>query len=148
MWSATTSGLPRPSSARRSPRSPITIPTSCRGRNSIAGAKLSEHGKGNALDVRAIKLAQRRVVQADRSAGLEGRSASGCAPRPARRFTTVLGPGSDGYHKSHIHLDLAERSRGYRICQWDVLEPAPVAAEVPLPRPRPIDLAADADETR
>ena len=26
------------------------------------------------------------------------------------RFSTVLGPGSDGYHESHIHLDLAERT--------------------------------------
>ncbi len=29
----------------------------CRGRNNIRGAKLSEHGKGNALDISAIKLA-------------------------------------------------------------------------------------------
>ena len=53
------------------------------------------------------------------------------------RFNTVLGPGSDSYHESHIHLDLAERSRGHRMCQWDVREP-PVAVNVPLPPPRPI----------
>jgi outer membrane biosynthesis protein TonB len=41
------------------------------------------------------------------------------------RFTTVLGPGSDGYHEEHIHLDLAERHNNYRICQWDVREPPP-----------------------
>ncbi|MGC1592182.1 MAG: extensin family protein, partial [Pseudolabrys sp.] len=29
----------------------------CRGRNSVADAKLSEHGKGNAIDVRALVLA-------------------------------------------------------------------------------------------
>src|SRR5262249_13138492 len=29
----------------------------CRGRNGVAGAKLSEHGKGNAIDVRALVLA-------------------------------------------------------------------------------------------
>src|SRR5262245_41032006 len=29
----------------------------CRGRNRIVGAKLSEHGKGNALDIRSLKLA-------------------------------------------------------------------------------------------
>ena len=43
------------------------------------------------------------------------------------RFTTVLGPGSDGYHNEHIHLDLAERSHGYRICQWNVLDRGRVA---------------------
>jgi hypothetical protein len=37
----------------------------------------------------------------------------------------VLGPGSDGYHEEHIHLDLAERSHGFRICQWDVRVPKP-----------------------
>ena len=42
-------------------------------------------------------------------------------------------------HESHIHLDLIERTQGYRMCQWDVREPAKteVAAQVPLPPPRP-----------
>jgi hypothetical protein len=59
------------------------------------------------------------------------------------RFTTVLGPGSDGYHEDHVHVDLAERRSGYRICQWDVREveekpaPSPDAVQIPLPRPRP-----------
>jgi hypothetical protein len=59
------------------------------------------------------------------------------------RFTTVLGPGSDGYHEAHIHLDMAERGNGYRVCQWDVREPKPVLVvlvdgkPVPLPPPRP-----------
>jgi hypothetical protein len=60
------------------------------------------------------------------------------------KFTTVLGPGSDGYHEEHIHLDLAERRNGYRICQWDVLDPLP---EVPLPRPRPADAPKAAEPT-
>ena len=34
----------------------------CRGRNRIAGAQLSEHGKANALDVRSFKLANGAVV--------------------------------------------------------------------------------------
>jgi hypothetical protein len=42
----------------------------------------------------------------------------------------VLGPGSDGYHEEHIHLDQAERRNGFRICQWDVREPPPP----PLPK--------------
>lgn len=36
------------------------------------------------------------------------------------RFTTVLGPGSDSSHKDHLHLDMRQRPRGYRICQWDI----------------------------
>jgi hypothetical protein len=62
---------------------------------------------------------------------------------------TVLGPGSDGYHESHIHIDLAERHNGYKLCQWDVRDPPPPSVEaaeedVPLPRPRP----ASADAPR
>jgi hypothetical protein len=114
----------------------------CRPRNNIKGAILSEHGKGNALDVGAVKLVNGatfnltdpRVAKPFR----ERMRTAACA-----RFTTVLGPGSDGYHNEHIHLDRAERSHGYRICQWNVLDAAPVAtATVPLPRPRPMDLAA------
>jgi hypothetical protein len=41
------------------------------------------------------------------------------------RFTTVLGPGADSHHNNHIHLDILERHRGARICQWDVREPPP-----------------------
>jgi hypothetical protein len=58
------------------------------------------------------------------------------------RFSTILGPGSDGYHEDHVHIDLMERRPGrFRMCQWDVRDPEPQAAEsaavVPLPPPRP-----------
>ena len=49
----------------------------------------------------------------------------------------MLGPGSDAYHKDHIHVDLAERAHGYRMCQWDVREDEAVA-EVPIPLPKPV----------
>src|SRR6185437_2190758 len=35
----------------------------CRGRNRVAGAKLSEHGKGNAVDLRAFVLADGRAFE-------------------------------------------------------------------------------------
>jgi hypothetical protein len=109
----------------------------CRGRNRIAGALLSEHGRANALDVRAFKLANGRSVSlTDRSVPREVRERvlqSACA-----RFTTVLGPGSDWYHEDHIHLDLAQRRNGYRICQWNVWDPMPQIAPL-LPAERPED---------
>ena len=52
------------------------------------------------------------------------------------RFTTVLGPGADSHHSNHIHLDILERSRGARICQWDVREPPPPPAKVASARVR------------
>jgi hypothetical protein len=35
----------------------------CRGRNRIIGARLSEHGRANALDIRSLKLANGKVVE-------------------------------------------------------------------------------------
>ena len=101
----------------------------CRGRNSLFDAKLSEHGKGNAIDVRALILAgDRRLELTDETVAKPLREAlrdSAC-----HRFTTVLGPGADSYHNNHIHLDNLERTHGVRICQWDVREPPPPATKV------------------
>jgi hypothetical protein len=107
----------------------------CRSRNNGAGAKISEHGRGNALDLGPISLANGSVMD------LTKRSTPQSLRQRLRdaachRFHTVLGPGSDAYHADHIHLDLAERTRGYRLCQWDVGAPE-AAAEVPMPRPKP-----------
>jgi hypothetical protein len=107
----------------------------CRGRNRIAGAKLSEHGRANALDVRGFKLADGSLISlTDRTVPRQLRETvlhSVCA-----RFSTVLGPSSDWYHEDHIHLDLMERRGNYRICQWDVLDPLPQKAPL-LPAERP-----------
>ena len=74
----------------------------CRGFNRVVGAPLSQHGRANALDVRALRLADGRVIVLT-DVGIaktwrEGLRTSACA-----RFTTVLGPGSDSYHEEHIH---------------------------------------------
>jgi len=96
----------------------------CRGRNNIRAAQMSEHGRADALDVRDFKVADGRTLTlTDVNVAKIWREAirtSACA-----RFSTVLGPGSDGFHEEHIHLDLAERHNGYKVCQWDVREPPP-----------------------
>lgn len=120
----------------------------CRGRNRVVGATLSEHGKANALDVRAIKLANGQSIGlTDRTMSHEVRERvlhSVCS-----RFSTVLGPGSDWYHEDHIHLDLAQRRNDYRICQWNVWDPLPqVAPLLPPERPEeapPREVAAKPD---
>jgi Extensin-like protein C-terminus len=128
----------------------------CRPRNGVAGAKISEHGRANALDVRAFKLGNRKAIEltnARESKPLRERLRdSACT-----RFSTVLGNGADAYHESHVHLDLIERHHNYRICEWEVLDeeetadraaakaaqaPQPTrsdtaTAHIPLPRPRP-----------
>ena len=129
----------------------------CRGRNNVAGAKMSEHGLANALDIRSVRLKDGRVVRpADSGAPTEFRIAMKAAA--CNRFATVLGPGSDGYHEDHIHIDRIGRHGGYRLCQWDlhdgpqtyalqsVVAPfragaAALPVAVPLPRPRPFAAA-------
>jgi hypothetical protein len=113
----------------------------CRGRNRVIGAKLSEHAKGNALDMRSFKLGNGTVLElTDPHASKELRL--NLRKRTCARFATVLGPGSDGYHENHVHVDLAERTGGHRMCQWEVREPGEEAAAtaVPLPPPRPASL--------
>jgi hypothetical protein len=91
----------------------------CRGRNRVKGAKLSEHGTGDAIDIRGLDLSNGHALVltsvAEPKALREGLRESAC-----KAFTTVLGPGSDGYHEAHVHLDLRQRKGGYRICQWEV----------------------------
>lgn len=91
---------------------------SCRGRNNRAGAKLSEHSFGNAIDIMSFKLADDRIITV--KGGWNGDPVERDFLREVftgacERFTTVLGPGSDRYHSDHLHLDLARHDpRGMR----------------------------------
>ncbi len=91
---------------------------SCRTRNSQPGAKISEHGKGRAIDISAINLnngASLNVLNGwkDRAQGklLKNIHRVACGP-----FGTVLGPNSDRFHRDHFHLDTA-RYRGGSYCR-------------------------------
>jgi hypothetical protein len=114
----------------------------CRGRNRVRGAMLSEHGKANAIDVRGFRLGDGREIGLTDIAAAktwrEGIRTGVCA-----RFTTVLGPGSDGYHEEHIHLDLAERHGGYRLCEWEVRVPVADAAKPAAKTDPKTDLKTD-----
>ncbi|QAY96006.1 extensin family protein [Methylovirgula ligni] len=91
----------------------------CRNRNHLATEKLSEHAKGNAVDLRGVVLRDGRQIliqtQAEKPAFLARLKASACA-----RFRTVLGPGSDPAHALHLHVDLEQRRNNFRICEWNV----------------------------
>ena len=80
-----------------------------------AGAKLSEHGFGNAVDVAGFVLDSGQVINVEqdyyRSAFLKTVRKNACGT-----FRTVLGPGSDRHHRNHIHLDLANRRSGEAFC--------------------------------
>lgn len=84
----------------------------CRSRDHVFGAKLSAHGQGLAVDIAQLKLADGRLVavgepKTDRERDFETAArAGGCG-----YFHTVLGPGSDSYHRTHWHFDLEVRGR-------------------------------------
>ena len=88
----------------------------CRTRNSVHGAKMSEHAYGNALDVAGFILEDGTTVlvrtgwrgTAPQRGFLREVEATAC-----QRFSTVLGPGAP-YHGDHFHVDLARRSQSGR----------------------------------
>jgi len=92
----------------------IAATYACRPRNNVKGAKLSEHAKGNAIDISAFKVKDEWIVVGGKNglaanAFLKEVRKAACGP-----FTTVLGPGSDAYHSDHFHLDLAQRGKSGR----------------------------------
>ncbi len=113
----------QPSAQRRFSESVVSIDVaasySCRPRNNKSGAKMSEHGYGNAIDIAAFNLESgRKITVRD---GWRGRSDEQGFLRLVREeacsgFKTVLGPGSDRHHRDHIHLDLQNRRNGNHYC--------------------------------
>jgi hypothetical protein len=85
----------------------------CRSRNSQKGARLSEHAKGNAIDISEFILADgSRISVLEGWNGKDGQvlrrlHKSACGP-----FGTVLGPNSDRFHRDHFHFDVAEYRSG------------------------------------
>ncbi len=96
--------------------SKVTIAASyaCRPRNGRSGAKLSEHGFGNAIDVSGFTLADGRELVVENyqpAAFFKSVRSAACG-----LFKTVLGPGSDASHRDHFHFDLAYRRSGKNYC--------------------------------
>lgn len=93
---------------------------SCRTIGNRRGGTLSEHAKGNAIDIMDITLKNGKVIDvarpslfAIRKRGLLN-SVRGDA---CDYFSTVLGPGYDRAHKDHFHFDLKKRRSGYKACK-------------------------------
>ena len=91
----------------------IADSTSCRPRNNVPGAKISEHGAGNAIDISGLVLTTGKVltVSSNFTGALKAAYKAACGV-----FHTTLGPGSDGYHENHLHLDVA-KYRGHPYCR-------------------------------
>jgi hypothetical protein len=99
----------------------IAIGTSyeCRSRNRQEGAMLSEHAFANAVDISGFEFRNRKAVQiGDHAAETpEALFQAAIRTQACAYFTTVLGPGSDAAHATHLHLDLRGRRGNHRLCQ-------------------------------
>jgi hypothetical protein len=93
---------------------------SCRNMVGTRENKISEHAKGNALDISKIELkngkdilVRKKGIFAFRERGLLNTvRADGCS-----YFNTVLGPGYNKAHADHFHFDIMERKSGYKACK-------------------------------
>lgn len=82
--------------------------------------KLSQHAVGNAIDIASFGFADGSeiIVSPRNDTGDQAESFQSSARSSACiYFTTVLGPGSNAAHGNHLHLDIIERNRGWRLCQ-------------------------------
>ncbi|RKF14207.1 extensin-like protein [Roseovarius spongiae] len=86
----------------------------CRTRNNQRGAKISEHGRGRAIDIAGFVLRDGNeiTVLSDWNSGAEGRilrrmHRAACGP-----FGTVLGPDANRFHRDHFHFDTARYRSG------------------------------------
>ncbi|HMO07452.1 MAG TPA: extensin family protein [Paracoccaceae bacterium] len=83
----------------------------CRPRNNVRGARISEHGRGKAIDIAGIRLGNGQMlsVLADyrRTDLLQKVRRAACGI-----FGTTLGPGSDRHHSDHFHFDTARHRNG------------------------------------
>lgn len=92
----------------------------CRPRNNRSGAKMSEHGFGNAIDIAAFTLESGRKITIEEGwwgSRDERRFLHTVHDRACGSFHTVLGPDSDRAHRDHLHLDLQNRANGSTYCR-------------------------------
>lgn len=92
----------------------------CRNRNSAETGKISEHAKGNAVDISTIAFdkGEPLVMKPRGEDGTpEGAFQRTITAAACLFFRTVLSPGSDATHQDHLHLDVLERKGGYLYCR-------------------------------
>ncbi len=91
----------------------------CRKRNNAKAGKLSEHARGNAVDISGFTFSDGKryeIKPRAKDSTLGGAFQRTIVAGGCLHFTTVLGPQSDKAHETHIHLDVIKRRGGYRYC--------------------------------
>ena len=84
----------------------------CRPLNGQAGARLSEHGRANAVDIGAFHLADGRKISVLHGWNGENedvrRFLRAVHKAACRRFQVVLGPDANAFHRDHLHFDMGQ----------------------------------------
>ena len=91
----------------------------CRKRNNADTGKISEHAHGNAVDIARFTFKSGKTFSIEprmKDSTLEGAFQRSITAAACLHFTTVLDPGSDSAHETHLHLDVIERKGGFRYC--------------------------------
>jgi hypothetical protein len=92
----------------------------CRLRNNMSTGKISEHARGNAIDIASFTFKNGETIT------IQPRDEDGTLPGAFQRavtatgclyFETVLDPGSDEAHENHLHFDVLQRRGNYRYCR-------------------------------
>ncbi|URK87287.1 extensin family protein [Rhizobium sp. RCAM05350] len=92
----------------------------CRLRNNTANGKISEHARGNAIDIASFSFKNGKSIEIqprDEDSTLAGAFQRAVTATGCLYFETVLDPGSDEAHENHLHFDVIERKGGYRYCR-------------------------------
>lgn len=95
----------------------------CRRRNNAKQGKLSEHAFGNAIDLAAFHFASGKTLAIRTTEDMEPSQAAfftTLRQHSCKVFTTVLGPGTNSAHATHLHFDLGRSKTSktpYRICE-------------------------------
>ena len=90
----------------------------CRTRNNQPGARISEHGKGRAIDVSGFVMRDGSEISLLQGWGQRttGAILRDMHKRACGVFGTVLGPDSNRFHRDHFHFDTA-RYRSGSFCR-------------------------------
>jgi hypothetical protein len=94
----------------------------CRTRYNDPNEKVSEHAKGDAIDIASFLLSNRSRIPVKESTAttpIEKKLIRTFRTTGCGYFTTVLGPGSNAAHEKHLHFDsgLHGKTNDYRICE-------------------------------
>ncbi len=86
----------------------------CRPRNNQAGAKISEHGRGRAIDIGGFTLRDGSKVSVlkDWKSKSKGKVLKAAYSKACGTFGTTLGPNANRYHQDHFHFDTARYRSG------------------------------------